>query len=315
MVVGRLYLSPTELTLHPVGVALSGPLADLQAAGSGAVDLLLMKASQRVDGFCKKRIGAPPTTTIGGSSVLPPGTTQLPVASTQGFDTKEEQAVYIGTGGTQELIPVLAVAMTANTAPYIGTLTLAHGTANTHNVGETVQGVYYEVATAGSAGWEPYTTAILTQAAQIAQAHAPLIGQSGGILTRRVFLKHYPVITLFQVEHAYPFSDTYGSVPTQGILIDAQSGFYRLSLGSVVIPRGFLRTTYSAGYQVLPDDIKDATAYYLADELQIFYNLPGAVSNQQGKQRRQFLQTGMTKSLWAQKAEDILTEGNYVRTV
>jgi hypothetical protein len=313
--VGRLYLSPTELLLHPVGIALSGPLAQVQASGAGAVDLLLMKASQRVDGFCNKRIGAPPATTISGVSSLPPGTVQLPVASTQGFDTKEEQAVYIGTSGTQELIPVLGVVMTSNVAPYPGTLTLASGTAYIHNNGDIVQGVYYEVATAGSAGWEPYTSTILSQAAQIAEAHAPLIGQSGGNLTRRVFLKHYPIIALYQVEHAYPFSNTYGPVPTQGILINTQSGFYRLSLGSVVIPRGFIRTTYTAGYQVPPDDIKDATAYYLADELQIFFNISGAVVNGQGKRRMQFLLPGMKEGVWAQKAEDILAKGNYVRTV
>lgn len=312
---GRLYLSPMELSLHPVGIALSGPLAQLQAAGLGAVDSLLMKASQRVDGFCNKRIGAPPTTTISSVGSLPPGTTQLPIASTQGFDTKEEQAVYIGTGGTQELIPVLGVAMTSNVAPYPGTLTLASGTAYTHNNADIIQGVYYEVSTAGSAGWEPYTSTILSQEAQIAQAHAPLIGQSGGLLTRRVFLKHYPVIALYQVEHAYPFSNTYGKVPMQGILIDTQSGFYRLSLGSVVIPRGFIRTTYAAGYQILPDDVKDATAYYFADELQIFFNISGAVVNGQGKRRMQFLLPGMKEGLWAQKAEDILTKGNYVRTV
>lgn len=313
--VGRLYLSPTELSLHPVGIALSGKITQLQNSGTGAVDKLLMTASQRVDGFCKKRIGAPSTTTISGSSPLAVGTTQLPVTSTQGFDPKEEQAVYIGTGGSLELIPILGVTMTSNVAPYPGTLTLAKGTASIHNPGETVQSVYYEVATAGSAGWEPYTTSILSQEAQVALAHAPLIGQSGGMLTRRVFLNHYPIIALYQVEHAYPFSDTYGTVPTQGIILSPQNGFYRLSLGSVVIPRGFIRTTYTAGYQVLPDDVKDATAYYFADEMQIFFNAPGAVVNQQGKRRMQYLQTGMTKSIWAQKAEDMLTEGEYVRTV
>ncbi len=44
----RLYLTPSELTELPLGVALAGPLASL---GSGVLDKMLARSSQRCDTF------------------------------------------------------------------------------------------------------------------------------------------------------------------------------------------------------------------------------------------------------------------------
>lgn len=312
----RLYLSPTEVFSYPAAIALALPITQLQNAGTGALDLALMRASRRADGIAKKRLGAPGTTTVGTGGIAA-GATSLPVASTLGFDDGAEQAVLIDTGSLQEVIPLVSggIALTLPpVSPYPGTLTLAQPTASAHSAGATVQCVYQEVITAKSSGWEPYTTTILTQEAQIALSHAPIIGQSGAMLTRRVFVKHYPIIGITKIEHAYPFSNDWGTLDTNGVLIEPASGFYKLSLGSIVIPRGLIRTTYTAGYSSIPGDIKEAVAYLFADELTMIANAAGALEETQGKRRLKF-SDGKSKTLWLQKAEEILTAGRYVRTV
>ncbi len=311
----RMYLSPTDLGLTPVGIALSGQIAQLQASGTGAVDQQLAKASVRVDSYCKKRIGSVGATTL--SAGVSAGGQQIAVASTLGFDDKEEQAVILGTGATQETAAIIpgGVVVTSWVSPYPGTLTLASPLTFSHLLGESVQGCYQEVSRSGSsANNEPYSEALLTQEAQIAQAHAPVLAQ-GKNLTRKVFVKQYPIQSILTIEHAYPFApESYAPLNPKSIGVNPMAGIYTFTLGTVVIPEGLIRTTYLAGYQTVPEDIKDATAYYFADLLQVLFNLPGVLELQQGKRRQKF-SDGKSRTLWAQKAAEILDDGHYVRKV
>src|SRR5438874_2506649 len=144
----RLYLSSAELKESVLGYSMAGPINALSAA---ALDKLLFRASERVDGFCKRRLQTIGSTTISGSSTIVAGSTSLPIVSTLTFDNKDEQAVTIGTGGTQETILIQSggVSVTSFTSPYPGTLTLDTPTQFNHSVGESVVGIYKEVTEAG----------------------------------------------------------------------------------------------------------------------------------------------------------------------
>lgn len=302
-------MSVAELNESPAGIALSGPLARLS---SGVLDKLLFRASERVDGRCKKRIQSPALTTVAAPGISAGGTS-LPVASTLTFDNKEDNGVILGTGASQEILQIVpgGVSVSSYTSPYPGTLTLATGCAYGHSAGDSVQGCYMETTEALSASSSEVYSEVFTQEAQLAMAHAPLLGK-GANLTRLVFLKNYPIVTILKVEHAYPFSNQYGTLLASTTLVEGASGFYRLSLGSIVIPQGMIRTSYLAGYQVVPDDIKEATSYYLADSLAAMFNFRGGIELTQGKDRIKYTD-GKSKSYWVQKAEEILIEGNYIR--
>jgi hypothetical protein len=314
---GRLYLSPQEITLTPIGVVLSSFMTMLQNAGTGALDLALMRASVRCDAYCKKRLQAPQSTTLlGVGTVIPAGGTSVPVTSTLGWDGRGDEAVVLNPGGgTQEIIPLApgGVQMNAPVAsPYPGTLTLAYGTQFAHSAAEPVAGCYQEVTMAGSSSSsDVWSESQLTQQSQIAQAHAPTIGQ-GSNLTRLVFVKHYPIIQILKSEHAYPFNTQYVELDVPSLIIEAMSGFYKFPLGSVVIPQGYVRTTYTAGFQFVPDAVKNATAYYLADEFLVFSNAAGALSQTLGHRTQSFVQNN-GKTLWVQKAEQELDDANLRR--
>src|SRR5579884_1532683 len=135
----RLYLSLAELQTSPLFYTMS---ARLSALPSGALDQLLFQASRRCDAFTHRRLGAPATTTVGTGGILVGGTS-LPLTSTLGLDNDGEQAVLIGSGATQELVPLLAGGLSVTTpvaSPYPGSVTLAQGCAFAHSAGEPVVG-------------------------------------------------------------------------------------------------------------------------------------------------------------------------------
>ncbi len=309
----RLYLTPQELEETPLGLGLVSQISQLQP---GVLDKLLARASQRCDKYCDKRLQAPSSSTL--SQLANAGATSVSVASTLTLDNLDEQAIIFDQGlGTQEtvLIQPGGVSVTSWQSPYPGTLTLATPLQFSHSSGGSVQYVYQEVREAGTASTgDPYTEALQSQAAQLALAHLPPM-QVG--LTRIVFLSSYPVINVLTVEHAYSFDTTYNlvysasnSAFTGGIILEAQSGYLRFRVGTVITPQGMVRTTYQGGYQAIPDDIKIATSYYLADTFAQLMNPFGATDILQGK-RRQAFPLAQGKSPAVQLAQEALD--NYRR--
>jgi hypothetical protein len=310
----RLYISATNFASFPPAIAFSFQLTQLQAV-SGAVDMLLARASRRVDAYARKRIGIPGTTTVGTGGINL-GSTSLPVASTLGFDNGQEQAAIIGTGGTLETIPLLpgGIQVTSWSSPYPGTLTLAQGVAYNHLAGETVVGCYQEVSTVGSSGSSDiYSESLLAlnQAAQLAQAHAPHFDTSG--LTRIIFLKNYPITPpILKMEHMLPIDSIYSPLDASQVGIQPAAGYLRLPIGSFVLPEGLFRTTYKAGFAYPPDDIQEATAWYAADELQSMM-VYGAFERMVGKTKGKYATDKDNKSRYELQAENLIDSGNYRR--
>jgi hypothetical protein len=309
-----MYISTSDFPTYSVAITFSFQITQLQAQ-SGGMDRLLARASRRVDGYSRKRIVTPGTTTvgIGGISL---GGTALPVVSTLGFDNGQEQAVIIGSGGTQETIPLApgGVQVTSWASPYPGTLTLAQGTLFSHSAGETVTGCYQEVSTVGSSGSsDVYSESLLAlnQAAQLAQAHAPHFDTSG--LVRIIFLKCYPIMPpILKLEHMLPIDTQYSTLDASQVGIQPAAGYLRLPIGSFVLPEGLFRTTYKAGFAYPPDDIQEATAWYAADELQSM-KYDGAFERQIGKTRAKNATDKDNKSRYELQAQDVIDSGNYRR--
>jgi hypothetical protein len=242
----------------------------------------------------------------------------LPVASTLNFDNGQEQAVLINPGGgNQEILPLAPapVKVSSWASPYPGSLTLATPCSYTHASSETVQGLYQEVSTVGSSGSsDVYSESLLelNQAAQLARAHAPRFDTSG--LTRVIFVKQYPIVQLYKLEHMLPIDTSYQTfdVAINQVGIHPSAGYLRLPLGSFVLPEGLMRTTYTAGFQNASDEVQQATALYAADILQSMVTM-GASQSQQGKLRLVAGQPTQYKSRYVQSAEEILTNANLVR--
>ncbi len=242
------------------------------------------------------------------------------MASTLTLDNLAEQAVMVDAGnGLQETAQIQpgGVSVTGWTSPYPGTITLAAGLQFGHSNNAPVQFLYKEVSEAIKASQTaPYSEALQSQAAHLALAHLPPMHVG---LTRIVFLKHYPVQTVYTVEHAYSFDTTYNPVydasnplDTGGIILEPIAGYLRFRVGTVVTPEGMVRTAYIGGFNSIPDDIKDACSYYLADELMRYSNPYMATDTTQGKRRQAFAMTG-GKTPNVQMAEQCLI--NYRRTV
>ena len=282
---------------------------------SGAMDMLLARASRRVDGYARKRIGAPGSTTVATGGIAA-GATSLPMNGTLGFDGTQEQAVILGSGGTQEILPIAegGVAVTTWTSPYPGTITLAQGPVYNHVAGEAVVGCYQEVSTVGSSGSsDVYSESLLAlnQAAQLAQAHAPSFDTSG--LVRIIFLKHYPIVPpILRMEHMLPIDTQYSTLDASQVGIQPAAGYLRLPIGSFVLPEGLFRTTYTAGFRTVPDDIALATANYAADELQGMMSR-GTYELAASKTKSKYRDAKNTKSIYVQDAEAAIDAGNYRR--
>lgn len=310
----RLYITSAQFSYYPATITFAFQVAQLSAI-NGAMDMLLARASRRVDNYARKRIVAPGKTTIGTGGIAAGGIS-LPVISTLGLDNGQEQAMIIGSGGTQEIVPLApgGVSVSSWSFPYPGTITLAQGTLYSHSAGETVTGCYQEVCTVGSSGSsDVYSESLLAlnQAAQLAQAHAPSFDTSG--LTRIIFLKNYPIVPpILKMEHMLPIDSQYSTLDASQVGIQPAAGYLRLPIGSFVLPEGLFRTTYTAGFSYPPDDIQQATALYAADELQKMM-LYGAFERQVGKTRGKYATDKDNKSLYVLDAEKLIDEGNYRR--
>ncbi len=309
----RLYLTSAELSESPLGYSMAGPIGALSAS---ALSKLLFRASERVDGFCKRRLQAIGSTTISSNSTIAAGSTSLPVLSTLTFDNKDEQAVTIGSGGSQETILIQSggVQISSYTSPYPGILTLDTPTQFDHAVGESVVGVYKEVTEAGGvSSGDSFSSSLVSQQAQIAQAHQPKINFNN--LTRVVWLRNSPIISISGIEHAYSFTNGYQSLPSNVTAQNSHDGWYRFNTGLVITPEGLLRTTYLGGYLVVPDDVKQACMHYAADLLQQFINPGGAIETRQGKVSFRYSSGQRAKSPNVEEAEGILKDGKYRRIV
>lgn len=311
----RLYISTTDFQNTLEALTFPAQMARINAI-SGALDMLLSRASRRVDGYCKKRILAPGQTTIAIGGGISAGATSINITSTLNFDNGQEQAILFNPGGAnQEIVPLVPapVQVSAWASPYPGSLKLAQGTQYSHSAGEAIQGLYQEVSTVGSSGSsDVYSESLLqlNQAAQLARAHAPQFDTSG--LTRLIFLKQYPIVQLYKLEHALPIDSVYSTLDQSQVLLQPSAGYLRLPIGSFVLPEGLMRTTYTAGFQYASEEIQQATALYAADLLQNMVTM-GAAQSQQGKLRLVAGQPTQYKSRYVQSAEEILTNANVVR--
>lgn len=308
---GRLYMTPSELLESPLGLGLA---ASLQQLGPGVIDKLLMRASQRCDSYCQKRLQALASTTL--SAGVSAGTTTIAVASTLTFDDRAEQAVIIGSGATQETVLIqpggVTLSQTLGTLlpPYPGTFTLATPLAFGHGSGESVVGMYQEITEVGSVGnSDPYTEALATQTAQLALAHLPPTQMT---LSRVAFVNNYPIIQIMDVQHSYSYDTTFNHVDLSGGLsIEPLQGWIRFRVGTVLLKEGLFKITYSGGYQVVPDDIKVATSYFFAEQMQQMINPYGLRQLTLGK-RSQGWDTSKKGAL-VQQAEECLKP--YRRTI
>lgn len=306
----RVYLTPTELSALPLGLALANQLNSLP---TGAIDSLLARASMRCDSFCERRLQAPGTTTLSGG--VSAGGLSLNVTSTTTLDNLSELAAIVDVGNSNaETVQIQSggVNVTNPSAPYPGTLTLDPTTPlrSGHLNGAPVQYCYREVRESITASMnDPYSEALMSQAAQLALAHLPTVHAG---LTRISFLKSYPIMSVSLIEHSYSYDTTYNVVynatdPTfQGqIIIEPAAGYIRYRVGTVILPYGNIRATYIGGFSTIPDDIKSAVSFYLADDLVRFVNPYGATDIQMGK-RRQAWAMALTKTPNVQQAEVLL---------
>lgn len=297
----RMYLTPVELNETPLALGLAASISQLGSAG--AVDKLLARASLRCDAFVQKRLGAPiATKTIGGSANA--GDTQIQVASSLNLDDLAENAVIVDAGGVQETVPIKSggVEVISWTSPYPAKITLDAPLQFSHANGTPVQFVYREVTEAGSSSSsDPYTESLQTQAMQLALAHLPPARQA---LTRVLFVKNYPIIKMHSVDHAFSFTNEFNAVDLTIESIVPNEGWLRFNVGTVLLREGLMRTTYTGGYQEIPDDVKTACSYYFAEEMRRIINPYGLRQSTMGK--RTLIWDTSRKSTLVMEAEDIL---------
>ena len=311
----RLYLTPQELDELPLGIALAGTISQL---GPGVLDKMLARASMRCDTFCEKRLQAPGNTTLSLSASA--GASSISVASTLTLDNLAEQAAIIDQDNSNQetvLIQTGGVNVTSWQSPYPGTITLDPSTPLQfgHSEGATVNYCYQEVREAITASQsDPYSEALMSQAAQLALAHLPPIHIG---LTRITFTKQYPIIQVFQIYHAYSFDTTYNLIYNNTdpsfngqIIIEPAAGYIRYRVGTVILPQGLNRITYLGGMSSVSDDIKVAVSYLLADDFMRISNPYMATTTTQGK-RSQGYQFQQGASPNVAMAQEILS--NYRR--
>lgn len=313
----RIYVTPQELEALPLGVALA---SQINALNPGVLDQMLARCSQRADTYCEKRLQAAGSTTL--SAVATANTNNISVTSTLTLDQLAEQAAIIDSGNSNQetvLIQTGGVNVTSWQSPYPGTLTLDPSTPLmfSHSNGASVQYVYKEVRETPTASQsDPYSEALMSQAAQLALAHLPPIHIG---LNRIHWTKQYPIINVYTVEHAYSFDTTYNLIFNNGdptfagqIIVEPAAGWIRYRVGTVLIPQGLTRVTYLGGYTVIPDDIKIAVSYLLADDFMRISNPYMATSIRQGARSQGFqFQKGVSPNV--AMAQEILD--NYRRRV
>src|ERR1700692_3730967 len=108
----RLYIDPTSFAGYAEALTFPAQMLRVQAV-SGALDRMLAQATKRVDGFCKKRVCAPGTTTIATGGGISAGVTSVNITSALGFDNGQETAIFFNpNGGNAEIVPVVAGGIT-----------------------------------------------------------------------------------------------------------------------------------------------------------------------------------------------------------
>ncbi len=296
-----------------MGITLATQLAALP---TGTLDRLLFVASQRCNNFCNRRLQAPQATTV-ASPGISAGEKIIPVVSTLGTDNKDEYAVWIGVGGSnQEMVDIVAGGVSPALPlvfPYPGTFQLTTPCIYNHTVGEPVVVVYHEVRRTMSQSGEDIYEQVVTQQAQIASAHAGGSGDGTGFLsadrTKMHWCWQYPLVQMVDMEHAYPYTSEYTKVDIPSLLLEPALSRIRFPVGSFILTNGLLRYHYIAGYQYPSDQMKEATIWYLRDTLQAFIN-PYAVFSQSLGKRSYTFGSG-SKSPSTNQAECMLSD--YVR--
>jgi len=230
------------------------------------------------------------------------------------LDELDEQAVQIGSGSTQETILIKpgGVTVTSWAGSYPGTINLASATQFYHNSGDPVAFLFKETTEAGGiSSSDPFAAALLTQEAEIAYAHMPPVMQGG--LTRVVFLRSYPIINISAIEHAFSFSSQFGVVDTAIEVPVPHEGWYRFQPASVIMREGLMRTTYTGGFQSVPDDIREATSLFLAVQMRLMINPYGVIEQHLGKRRQRWATKGGDPDPLVEEACMLLKK--YKRTV
>lgn len=279
---------------------------------------LLSRASTRVDRFTRRKIGAPLATTIDpASSGVLIGATTIPVTSTLSIDSTENQCVVLGSSqsGNYEIVPITSVT-TTNYATLQGTVTLATGTTYAHPINEPLQYAWRETYEVGSSSSIDEFTEAITQQAQIAAAHQPVL--TGGNMVRVIYTNSYPIQHLLDVQGSYSYSNGYFPIESTGAIIVPTEGYFLIPLGEPLYEGSFTQTTYIGGFTNVPEDIKSAVMWYVADEMMLtnYAYAQGMVRMTEGKVTQQWQpMNAQGKSVFVQNAENLLKQGGYMRRV
>lgn len=307
----RQYLSPTDFSMTVIAQI---PLFATRIAGlaAGALDAMLFRASMRADRFCKRRLGAPGTTTVGTGGCVA-GATLIPLSSTLTIDSLDEQIIIVGSGGTVETllaVPGSVKAITPLVPPYPGTVKVATPCLYNHPNGDAVQVAYQEIRHVGSSSGQDLYEDVVTQEAQVAAAHAGGYVTLTGERARHHWLWQYPLVQVLDMQHAYPYTNQYQEVTVSSLLLEPERSHIKFPVGSFILSGGMLKTVYVAGYQAVPDDIAEAVSYYVADELRLFENPENAIQKQILRRNVKYA-SAVGKTQYVSQAEEALA--SYVR--
>jgi len=300
-----LLTDPTQFQNSLLGHQLAAYLPD--GEDITYLDRAIFEASSWVQRYCGRKLAAPPATTVGGTAPTAPGSLSIPVASVANID-QLDVAVFTGTAETIEIAGADVTGQGGAPYPYPGTLTLTTPTATSHSPGDPIQ-IYrqerYEIrgrkTGAGTDDGLPFS-----QEGQVAQMHAPKFGF--GVSSRLIFLREYPVLSLFAAFETLPWSNAETTVSLQAIYLAKEEGWYRLPVGFYNPQATMWRTQYAAGFCAGPDDHRDAVHHVVAAKLAQSDNPLGATSIRSGDQSF----TNPTQA-YMDRAIKILEAGNYVR--
>lgn len=270
----RQYVAAADFLLHPLAAGLNAAALE----STGALDRALARGSARADSFCRRKLGLPGTTFLASSAAA--GVTSLSLAGTLGLDPGPDMLLQIGSGATQETVRLGTVAVAAGaSSPFPGMATLYSGQALTygHSQGEPVAALYYEQQNPlGSSTNKVDHYWDMTQAGQIARAHAPTPLADENV--RVVFVRNMPIVSLQAVQIAYPWANDLDTASVSDVLVDNDEGWVRFVLGTFVPPDSVVHLTYTGGYATVPDDVQEAVLYYTAASLVFGVNFLGAAS-------------------------------------
>lgn len=255
----------------PLGQQLTGFTNNL---ASGTLDQLLFAASNRVNRFCKRKLGASPLTSVGTAGAAT-GAQSVPLATV--VNVLEGDAVVFPS--TSETIQITGadVAVPA-TPPYAGTILLQKPLANSYTSGASAQIYrqdYYQVRGKESVQGEALYP--ISQEGQVALAHSPV--GAIGLSSRKITLREYPIwAPIQQAWQSLFWGNTEEQADLSGAYIDSDHGWIRLVIGAFNPVLTMWRIIYSAGYADIPYDVRDATHSFMAAEIVRAANPYGALA-------------------------------------